>query len=289
MVPGHEIVGQVSRIGTQVQRFALGDAAGVGCFVDSCRRCPGCVDGLEQYCENHLALTYNGTEMDTTTPTRGGYSTQIVVDERYALKIPRGLELAGVAPLLCAGITTWSPLKTWQLSAGQRLGVVGLGGLGHMAVKFGAAFGAEVTVISTSPKKAADARRLGAHDFVVSRDDAAMARVANSLDLLIDTVSAPHDINALLELLKRDGTMILVGASPEALPLHAFPLLLRRRRLVGSLIGGIRETQEMLDYCGEKGIVSDVEVIAASQINEAWERTVRGDVRYRFSIDCSTF
>lgn len=289
MVPGHEIVGVVSRVGPAVSRFSTGDLAGVGCFVDSCRSCGSCTEGVEQYCEGHLAVTYNGTEMDLTTPTRGGYSTRIVVDERYVLKVPTGLELAAVAPLLCAGVTTWSPLRTWGLSRGQRLGVVGLGGLGHMAVKFGVAFGAEVTVISTSPGKAADARRLGAHDFIVSREAGELTRAANTFDLLIDTVSAPHDVNALLGLLKRDGTMIMVGASPEPLLVGAFPLLLKRRRLVGSLIGGIRETQEMLDFCGEHGIVSDVEVIAASQINDAWERTVRGDVRYRFSIDCSTF
>ncbi len=288
MVPGHEIVGRVTKVGSQVTKFKVGSLAGIGCFVDSCRSCTSCSEGLEQYCEGHLALTYNGLESDLKTPTYGGYSNQIVVDQSYALNIPKSLELSAVAPLLCAGITTWSPLRHWNLSRGQRLGVVGLGGLGHMAVKFGVAMGADVTVISTSPSKKDDAKRLGAHEFVVSRNESEMQKVVNTFDFLIDTVAAVHDINSLINLLKRDSTMILVGASPESFGLNPFPLLFKRRRLVGSVIGGIRETQEMLDYCGEHGIVSDVEVIAAKQINDAYERTIKGDVRYRFSLDCKS-
>lgn len=288
MVPGHEIVGRVAHVGGGVSRHKVGDLVGVGCFVDSCRTCASCSDGLEQYCENHLSQTYNGTEQDRKTPTQGGYSSQIVVDERYALHVSPSLDLKAVAPLLCAGITTYSPLRHWKIGKGHRLGVVGLGGLGHMAVKFGVAFGAEVTVISTSPKKQEDAARLGAHNFLLSSDSTAVAKAASHFDCIIDTVSAQHDLNQILAMVRRDGTMILVGVPPEAPQIHPFSLIPRRRSIAGSMIGGIRETQEMLDFCAEKGIVSDVEVIAASKINDAYERMTRNDVKYRFVIDMAT-
>ncbi|MCO5171043.1 MAG: NAD(P)-dependent alcohol dehydrogenase [Planctomycetes bacterium] len=287
MVPGHEIVGRVRRVGQDVRRFAPGDLAGVGCFVDSCRTCRQCTRGLEQYCEGHLALTYNGTEKDGT-PTFGGYSQAIVVDEAYALKVPSTLPLERVAPLLCAGITTYSPLKHWRVGPGQRLGVVGLGGLGHMAVKLGAAMGAEVTVVSTSPKKEADARRLGAHAFLLSSDPAALEAVAGTFDLILDTVSASHDVSALLRLLRVDGTLVLVGAPEKPLEVPAFSIIPKRRALAGSMIGGIRETQEMLDFCAAHGIGADVEVIPVQQVNEAYERMLKNDVRYRFVIDTAS-
>lgn len=285
MVPGHEIVGRVKEVGAKVSRFRQGDLVGVGCFVDSCRTCPSCKEGLEQYCETHLSLTYNGTEQDKKTPTFGGYSNNIVVDQAYVLKVPANLDLSAVAPLLCAGITTYSPLRHWKVGRGHRLGVVGLGGLGHMGVKFGAAFGAEVTVISSSKDKEADARRLGATGFLVSKDDAQMSAHAGKFDFLLDTVSAPHDMNSYLELLKRDGAAILVGVPEVPLSIHAFSVIPKRRTLAGSMIGGIKETQEMLDFCGEKNITSDVEVISIQAINDAYERMIRGDVRYRFVID----
>ena len=288
IVPGHEIVGRVARVGSQVKRFKVGELAGVGCFVDSCRVCENCKEGLEQYCAGHIAWTYNGTEKDEKTPTYGGYSSQIVVDENYTLKIPPKLPLANVAPLLCAGITTYSPLRHFKVGPGQRVGVVGLGGLGHMAVKLAASMGAEVTVLSTSKTKAQDARRLGAHDFVVSMDPKNLEALANRFDFILDTVSAPHDLNAYLNLLRRDGVMVLVGAPPKPIELQAFSLILKRRRLAGSVIGGLRETQEMLDYCAEHNIASDVEVIPIQQVNEAYDRTVKGDVRYRFVIDMKT-
>ena len=284
MVPGHEIVGTVERVGSDVKKFKAGDSVGVGCFVDSCRTCTSCTKGLEQYCETGMIFTYNGMDKQGQ-PTYGGYSNQIVVDERYALSIPQGLTLEGVAPLLCAGITTYSPLRQWGVGKGHRLAVVGLGGLGHMAVKLGSAMGAEVTVLSRSDSKRDDARRLGASDYIASSQEGALARLARTFDFVIDTISAPHDMNAYLEILKTDGTYILVGASPESFSVSAFSLILRRRRLVGSLIGGIRETQEMLDFCGEHGLTSDVEVIPISQINEAYERVITGDVRFRFVID----
>lgn len=288
MVPGHEIVGRVSRVGDDARRFAPGDLAGVGCFVDSCRACPGCAEGLEQYCEDHLSVTYNGTEADRATPTYGGYSERIVVDEAYTLKIPAGLPLERVAPLLCAGITTYSPLKRWRVGPGQRLAVAGLGGLGHMAVKLGAAFGAEVTVLSTSPRKEEDARRLGAHAFCAASTPGALDALAGAFDLVLDTVSAPHDVNALLGLVRRDGAMVLVGAPERPMEVAAFALIGERRTLAGSMIGGIRETQEMLDFCVPRGIGADVEVIAAQQVNEAYERMIRGDVRFRFVIDAAS-
>jgi uncharacterized zinc-type alcohol dehydrogenase-like protein len=287
MVPGHEIIGTVTQIGSAVGRFHIGETAGVGCFVDSCKRCSACRDGLEQYCEEGITLTYNGRDRQGR-PTYGGYSTQIVVDERYALHVPANLSPASAAPLLCAGITTYSPLKHWDIGTGHRLAVVGLGGLGHMAVKLGRALGAEVTVLSTSEKKRRDAGQLGAADFAVTSRTETFATLAKRFDYIIDTVSAPHDYNAYVNLLKRDGTLILVGAPEKPTPLEPFSLILQRRRIAGSVIGGIRETQEMLDFCGTHGLASDVEVIPIHDVNLAYDRIMRGDVRYRFSIDLST-
>lgn len=288
MVPGHEIVGRVTRVGSQTARFTVGELAGVGCFVDSCRVCESCKGGLEQYCDDHLVLTYNGTDRDKKTPTYGGYSSQIVVDENYTLKLPPKLPLATAAPLLCAGITMYSPLRHFKIARGRRVGVVGLGGLGHMAVKLAASMGTEVTVFSTSKSKEQDAHRLGAHDFVLSKNSKSLDAHADRFDLILDTVSAPHDLNMYLNLLGRDRTMVLVGASPKPLEVDAFSLLLKRRTLAGSIIGGIRETQEMLDYCADKNIMSDVEVIPIQQVETAYERTIKGDVRYRFVIDMKT-
>lgn len=288
MVPGHEVAGRVAKIGAQVKRFKVGDLAGVGCFVDSCRTCPNCKDGLEQYCDGQVNWTYNGVEKDGVTRTFGGYSSQITVDENYALKISPKLPLEKVAPLLCAGITTYSPLRHFQVKAGQRVGVVGMGGLGHMAVKLAASMGANVTVFSTSNSKESDARRFGAKDFVITKNSANLETLANRFDFILDTVSAAHDLNAYLNLLRRDGTLAIVGVPEKPAELHAFSLIMKRRRLAGSVIGGIRETQEMLDYCANHNIVSDVEVIPASQINEAYERTLKADVRYRFVIDLKT-
>jgi uncharacterized zinc-type alcohol dehydrogenase-like protein len=288
MVPGHEIIGRVTKVGSEVSRFRAGDLAGVGCMVDSCRRCAPCTDGLEQFCEQSPAYTYNSTEMDRKTPTYGGYSTQIVVDEHYVLRIPEGLDPAGAAPLLCAGITTYSPLREWGCKAGDRVGVVGLGGLGHMAVKLAASMDAKVTVLSTSGGKEADARRLGATDFVVTRGGDAFARLSKQFDLVIDTVSAPHDYDAYLQLLRPRGTMVVVGVPPSPTPVRAGSLINGNRRLAGSLIGGISETQEMLDHCAKQGIVSDVEVIPIQKVNEAYERVLRSDVRYRFVIDVAS-
>jgi len=284
MVPGHEIVGTVVQVGQAVRKFHEGDVVGVGCFVDSCRTCTSCLQGEEQYCVQGMTVTYNGLDQQGQ-PTYGGYSKQIVVDENYLLKVPASLSQEGVAPLLCAGITTYSPLRQCGVGKGHRLGVVGLGGLGHMAVKFGRAFGAEVTVLSHSNRKQRDANRLGATDFINTTQEGALTRLAEQFDFLLDTVSAPHDFNVYLNLLKRDGTMILVGAPSEPIGLSAFALILRRRRLVGSLIGGIRETQEMLECCAKHDITSDVEVIPIQQVNEAYERVVSGDVRFRFVID----
>ncbi|RIJ42368.1 NAD(P)-dependent alcohol dehydrogenase [Pontibacter oryzae] len=287
MVPGHEIVGRVKQVGSHVSRFKEGDLAGIGCFVDSCRHCRSCEDGLEQYCENNLVMTYNGYDKDGSL-TYGGYSNKIVVDEKYTLKVPENLELSHVAPLLCAGITTYSPIMEWKIGQGHRVGIVGLGGLGHMAVKIAASRGADVTVLSTSPGKEQDARDLGAHNFAITKNEETMKELAETFDFIIDTVSAPHDYNMYLNLLKRDGTMILLGAPPAPAEVMAANLLFKRRRLVGSLIGGIQETQEMLDYCAEHNIVSDVEVIPMDYINEAYERMEKGDVKYRFVIDMST-
>jgi uncharacterized zinc-type alcohol dehydrogenase-like protein len=288
MVPGHEIVGRVTRVGSKVKRFKVGELAGVGTIVDSCRICESCKEGLEQYCSTHVTWTYNATEQDGKTPTYGGYSSQIVVDENYTLKISSKLPVASVAPLLCAGITTYSPLRHFEVGPGQRVGVVGLGGLGHMAVKLAASMGAEVTVFSTSKTKEQDARRLGAQDFVVSLDPKNLEALANRFDFILDAVSAPHDINAYLNLLRRDGVLAMVGVPAKPLQVQAFSLILKRRKLTGSGVGGIRETQEMLDYCAKKNITSDVEVIPIQQVNEAYDRTLKGDVRYRFVIDMKT-
>lgn len=288
MVPGHEIVGRVVRVGAAVTHFRPGETVGVGCFVDSCRACANCRDGLEQYCDVHTAYTYNSTEQDGRTPTYGGYASQIVVDEHYVLRIPDGISLAGAAPLLCAGITTYSPLRHLRTAPGMRVGIVGLGGLGHMGVKLAAAMGAEVTVLSTSPSKEADARRLGAHHFVATGARKALAHHASQFDILLDTVSAPHDFNAYLNLLRRDGHLVLVGIPERPAEVEPFSIIRNRRRLMGSSIGGIAETQEMLDFCAARKIVADVEVIPIAQVNAAYERTVRGDVRYRFVIDLTT-
>jgi uncharacterized zinc-type alcohol dehydrogenase-like protein len=288
MVPGHEIVGRVTKVGDHVTDFKVGDLAGVGCMVDSCQKCSSCVEDQEQYCDLGNAGTYNSTEMDRKTPTYGGYSKNIVVTENFVLHISDKLDLARVAPLLCAGITTYSPLRQWNIGQGHRVAVVGLGGLGHMAVKFAAAMGAEVTVLSTSPNKEADAKELGAHKFVVTKDPEAMKGVQNYFDFIINTVSAPLDMNAYLGLLRLDGTMVLLGVPPEAPQVHAFNLIAKRRRLAGSLIGGIKETQEMLDYCAEHNIMSDVEVIPIADINTAYDRMIKGDVHYRFVIDLAT-
>ena len=285
VVPGHEIVGRIAQVGSEVKRFSIGDIAGVGCFVDSCRECDSCRDGEEQFCERHLVMTYSSYENDGKTPTYGGYSSRIVVDENYVLRIPDNLPLEGVAPLLCAGITTYSPLRRFKVGPGQRVGVVGLGGLGHMAVKLASAMGAHVTVLSTSGAKEADARRLGADDFVVTKDPKNLAPLAATFDFIIDTVSAPHDLNLYLGLLKRHAAMVLVGAPPEPAAVASFSLIMKGRMLAGSLIGGIRETQEMLDYCAQHGITSDVEVIPIQEIERAYERTIKSDVRYRFVID----
>lgn len=288
MVPGHEIVGKVAKIGANVKNFIVGQTVGVGCFVDSCRKCNSCVEGLEQYCDEGITATYNSLKKDPVTPTFGGYSNQIVVDENYVLRVSDKLPLPNVAPLLCAGITTYSPLKHWGVKSGHKIAVVGLGGLGHMGVKIANAMGAEVTVLSTSESKSKDALELGAKHFAVTKKAETFKTLANTFDFILDTVSAPHDYNAYLSLLKRDGVMIVVGVPDKPTPLAAFPLIGKRRSLVGSLIGGIKETQEMLDFCAEKGITSDVEIIPIQKVNEAYERTIKGDVRYRFVIDIAS-
>ncbi|MET0636850.1 MAG: NAD(P)-dependent alcohol dehydrogenase [Chitinophagaceae bacterium] len=288
MVPGHEIVGRVIQVGDKVKDFKVGELAGVGCFVDSCRTCPNCKDGEEQYCDVGMVATYNSYERDGKTPTYGGYSTQIVVDADYVLHVSDKLPLEGVAPLLCAGITTYSPLRHWNIGKGHKVGVVGLGGLGHMAVKFAVSFGAEVTVLSTSASKEADARRLGAHHFAVSTDKEQMKKLHNSFDFILDAVSADHEYNDYLQLLSRDGTLVVVGVPPHASAVPAFSLIGKRRSLAGSMIGGIRETQEMLIYCAENNITSDVEVIDIKDINTAYERMLKNDVRYRFVIDIAS-
>jgi uncharacterized zinc-type alcohol dehydrogenase-like protein len=287
MVPGHEIVGTVTQVGSAVKKFRMGDRAGVGCFVDSCRTCGACLEGLEQYCKAGMLLTYNGRDKDGQ-PTQGGYSTQIVVDENYVLRIPNALSAAGAAPLLCAGITTYSPLRHWGVGRYHKLAVIGLGGLGHMAVKIARGMGTDVTVLSTSEKKRGDAERLGAAHFAVTSQAETFTQLQRSFDFILDTVSAPHNYNAYVNLLKTDGTMILVGAPDKPTPLEPFPLIMHRRRIAGSVIGGIRETQEMLDFCAEHKIESDVEVIPIQEVNVAYERVVRGDVRFRFVIDLAS-
>jgi uncharacterized zinc-type alcohol dehydrogenase-like protein len=286
VVPGHEIIGRVSRVGDQVSRFKAGDLVGVGCMVDSCRTCASCREGLEQYCERGATLTYNSPEPVIGGRTYGGYSNSIVVTEDFVLRIPQSLDAAGAAPLLCAGITTYSPLRHWNTGPGKKVGVVGLGGLGHMALKLAHAMGAEVVLFTTSPKKTQDALRLGAHSVVVSTDPEQMKTNRGSFDLILDTVSAPHDLDAYLPLLRRDGALVLLGVPPTPHPSPTvFNLIGGRRSLAGSLIGGIAETQEMLDFCAEHGSTSDIEVIPIQQINEAYERMLKSDVRYRFVID----
>ena len=289
VIPGHEIVGRVSRVGANVTRFREGDLAGVGCMVDSCKSCASCKEGLEQYCENGFTGTYN--DPDKKTPglrTFGGYSKAVVVDQSFVLRLPANLELAAVAPLLCAGITTYSPLRHWKVGPGSKVGVVGLGGLGHMAVKLAHAMGADVTLFTTSAGKVEDGKRLGANHVVISKDADAMASQARSFDIVIDAVGSEHDVNPYLSVLKREGTLVQVGAPEKPLPVAAFSLILARRNFSGSLIGGIAETQEMLDFCGEHGITSDIEIIRMDQIDEAYERMLRSDVKYRFVIDMAT-
>jgi uncharacterized zinc-type alcohol dehydrogenase-like protein len=288
IVPGHEIVGRVARVGRKVKKFKAGDLAGVGCMVDSCRKCANCRKGLEQHCLGRISFTYNATEQDGKTPTQGGYSSHIVVDEAFVLKVKPGQPLERVAPLLCAGITTYSPLKRHGVRKGTRVGVLGLGGLGHMAVKLAAAMGATVTVLSGSESKRPDAKKLGASAFALTRDPAVMEKLAGTLDLIIDTVSGNHDLNAMIGLLATGGTVVMVGAAPEPHALGSFPLIVGRRAVEGSLIGGIAETQEMLDFCAKKKVLADVEVIAAKDINAAYERVLKSDIRYRFSIDART-
>lgn len=288
MVPGHEVVGRVTAVGDQVTKFNVGDLAAVGCFVDSCRHCENCEEGLEQYCLNGNSQTYNGYEQDKKTPTYGGYSNVMVAHQDFVLKISESLDLPAVAPLLCAGITTYSPLRHWKVGAGHKVAVLGLGGLGHMAVKFAVAFGAEVTLLSTSPSKEEDAHRLGAHKFVLTSDPEQVKTVQNTFDFIVDTVSAPHDYNMYLGLLKTNGVQICVGAPPKPAEIGVFGLLGGRKSIVGSNTGGMPETQEMLDFCAEHNIVSDVEVIPMDYIQTAYERMLKGDVRYRFVIDMAT-
>jgi uncharacterized zinc-type alcohol dehydrogenase-like protein len=286
MVPGHEIVGRVVRTGSAVTRIKEGDVAGVGCMVDSCRECDSCRRGLEQYCLEGNTLTYNSPDPHLAgRQTYGGYSDSIVVDEAFVLRLSANADLAATAPLLCAGITTWSPLRQFKIGPGHKVGVIGLGGLGHMGLKLARAFGAEVVLFTTSPRKAEDARRLGAHEVVVSSNAAELQRHAGSFDLILDPVAVEHDLNRYLALLKLDGTLVLLGAPATPLPLHAFQMIAPRRHLVGSMIGGIAETQEMLDFCAAENIVSEVEVIPIQQINAAFERLAKGDVKYRFVID----
>jgi uncharacterized zinc-type alcohol dehydrogenase-like protein len=285
MVPGHEIIGKVIAVGDDVRKFQPGDTAGVGCLVDSCRECESCTNGLEQHCLNGMVFTYSGYEKDGKTVTQGGYSTKIVVDERFVLKVSPTLAPEKAAPLLCAGITTYSPLRRWKIGKGHKVGIVGLGGLGHMAVKFAASFGAEVTVLSTSASKKSDSERLGAHDFVLTTDDAEVMRVAGRFDFILNTLSAPHDYNTYLGMLKTGGTMVCVGLPSEPIRVPAMNIVFMRKCIAGSLIGGLPETQEMLDYCAANDITADVEVIPIQQINDAFGRMLKSDVKYRFVID----
>jgi uncharacterized zinc-type alcohol dehydrogenase-like protein len=288
-VPGHEIVGRVKNAGKGVTKYKTGDLVGVGCLVDSCRTCPSCREGLEQYCDAGMqGGTYGGTDKVTGEPTRGGYADKIVVDENYVLRVPENLDPAAAAPLLCAGITLYSPLRHWGAGPGKKVGIIGLGGLGHMGVKLAHAMGAETVLFTTSPSKVADGKRLGAHDVVISKHPEEMARHTNSFDLIIDTVSATHDLSPYFALLKRDATMVQVGAPEKPLPIAVFPLLLKRASLAGSAIGGIAETQEMLDFCGAHGITADIEMIPIQKINEAYERMLKSDVKYRFCIDMAS-
>jgi uncharacterized zinc-type alcohol dehydrogenase-like protein len=286
-VPGHEIVGRVTKVGSAVTKFKAGDIAAVGCLVDTDHNCPECQAGLEQFCPN-MVFTYNAPDKHTGGVTYGGYSDSIVVDERFVLNVPKNLDLAGAAPLLCAGITTYSPMRHWGVTKGKKVGVVGLGGLGHMAVKFSHALGAQTVVFTTSPSKVEDAKRLGADEVVISKDANQMAKHMGSFDFILDAVAAPHDIDAFINMLKRDGNLTMVGAPDKPLPVNVFGLLFRRRSFSGSLIGGLPETQEMLDFCGERNITSDVEVIPIQKLNEAYERMAKSDVKYRFSIDMAS-
>jgi len=289
MVPGHEIVGRVAKVGADVKKLTSGDFAGVGCMVDSCRKCSACKEDLEQYCEKGPTLTYNSKERGSEQLTFGGYSEQIVVEERFVVKIPAHLDLKAVGPLLCAGITTYSPLRHWNVGPGSKVGVIGLGGLGHMGIKFAKAFGAHVVMITTSPEKAKDARRLGADDVLVSRDTAAMDQKAASFDFLLNTIPVGHDLNPYLGLLKRDRSMVLVGAlTALEPPLQGFSLIAGRRNLAGSAIGGMAETQEMIDFCAQHSIVSDVEIVPIQAVNEAYARLLKNDVKYRFVIDMNS-
>lgn len=288
MVPGHEIVGRITAVGDHVTKFKVGDLAGTGCLVDSCRTCDNCQQGFEQFCKAGPSFTYNSTEQDKVTLTQGGYSNTIVVHEDFTLRISDKLDLAATAPLLCAGITTYSPLRHWNVGKGQKVAVVGLGGLGHMGVKFAVAFGAEVTVMSTSPSKEADAKKLGAHKFVSTKDAGQMASVAGYFDFILDTVSAPHDVSAYLGLLKAKGKIVCVGIPPTPYQIHAFSFVAGGKVLAGSMIGGLPETQEMLDFCAQNNIVSDIELIDIKDIENAFERMQKGDVRYRFVIDMAT-
>lgn len=288
VVPGHEIVGKITKVGDHVTKFKTGDLAAVGCFVDSCRECESCKEDLEQYCEKGATYTYNSPDKHLPQPTFGGYSKSIVVDENYVLHVPENLDLAATAPLLCAGITTYSPLKHWNVGPGKKVGIVGIGGLGHMGVKFAKALGAHVVVITTSASKIADAQRLGADEVILSTDKAQMKKNANTLHFILDCVSADHNINAYLNLLKRDGALALVGLPEDPLSVAPFSLVGGRRSFAGSSIGGIKETQEMLDFCGEHNIVSDIEMIRIQDINEAYERLLKGDVKYRFVIDLAS-
>ncbi|MFM1866703.1 MAG: hypothetical protein RL591_111 [Planctomycetota bacterium] len=288
VVPGHEILGRVTRVGANVTKFKVGDLASVGCLVDSCRTCDCCKKGLEQYCMTGAIFTYNGEDKHLGGMTYGGYSERVVVDEKYTLRVPANLDPAAAAPLLCAGITTWSPLKHWNAGPGKKVGIVGLGGLGHMGVKFARALGAHTVLFTTSPSKVADGLRLGAHEVVISKDEAEMVKHASSFDLIIDTVSADHSLDALMALIKLDGTMCMVGVPPSPQQIAAFSLILPRRNLAGSCIGGIAETQEMLDFCGKHNIVCDIEKIRMDEINTAYERMLKSDVKYRFVIDMAS-
>ncbi|WP_127716412.1 NAD(P)-dependent alcohol dehydrogenase [Halobacteriovorax sp. HLS] len=288
VVPGHEIVGRVTAIGSDVKQFSVGDLVGVGCMVDSCQTCSSCAEGLEQYCETGATLTYGSKDVVLGGQTYGGYSQSIIVDKAFVLKVSEKLDTKAVAPLLCAGITTYSPLKHWGIKKGDRVGVIGLGGLGHMGIKFAVAMGAEVVMITRSKSKGDDAKRLGAHEVLLSTDEASMKESSNSFDFLLNTIPVRHDVNPYVGLLKRDATMVIVGAIEPVDPVNGGPLIFGRKRIAGSLIGGIKETQEMLDFCAEHDIVSDVEMIKMDEINTAFERIIKSDVRYRFVVDMSS-
>jgi uncharacterized zinc-type alcohol dehydrogenase-like protein len=288
IVPGHEILGRVTRVGAKVTKFKVGDLASVGCMVDSCRTCDHCTRGLQQFCKSGATFTYNAPDKHLGGMTFGGYSEKVVVDEAFTLKVPTNLDPASAAPLLCAGITTWSPLRHWRAGPGKKVGIVGLGGLGHMGVKFARAMGAHTVLFTTSAGKVQDGLRLGAHEVVISKDAAALAKHAGSFDLIVDTVSADHSLDQYMQLLALDGSLVMVGVPPNPQQIHAFSLIMPRRHLAGSLIGGIQETQEMLDFCGRHEIACDIELIRMDQINEAYERMLKSDVRYRFVIDMAS-